>query len=223
RPITVNASGEVTVASGGGGETYLASAGETPPLPVEFAGFGAVRSGSSVELTWQAASETNNAGFRVQHQVPDSGDWTELGFVESQAQDGTTNDATSYDYVVDTELESGTHRFRLEQVDLDGTTSLSGVETVEVQLDEALTLDAPAPNPVSNQATVSFAVKDASQTTLALYNALGQRMATLYDGAPSNGEEQTVTVEAADLPSGVYFVRLQADGQTRTERLTVVR
>ena len=34
-------------------------------LPVELASFDAVRDGAAVTLTWQTASETNNAGFRI--------------------------------------------------------------------------------------------------------------------------------------------------------------
>jgi hypothetical protein len=221
RPITVNSSGEVTVASGGGGATYLASANETPPLPVEMAGFDAVQTGSSVELTWQTASETNNAGFTVQRET-ESG-WASLDFVESKVSGGTTTETTSYRYTVDQELDPGTHRFRLQQKDLDGTTSLSDVVTVDVGLDEAVSLSAPAPNPTMGTATLEFGVKTSTEVTVSVYNVLGQRVKTLYQGTPQAEQVRDVTVDAGSLPSGVYFVRLQADGQTRTERLTVVR
>jgi len=189
-------------------------------LPVELADFDAVRSGSSVELRWQTASETNNAGFRVQHQT-DRG-WQELGFVESKAEGGTTTEVRSYRYVVD-QLNPGTHQFRLKQVDLDGSTSLSKVVRTEVPLKGTLQLTAPSPNPVSGQATLSFAVKEATDAEVVVYNVLGQKVRTLYDGTPQAGQSTTLTVEAGALPSGVYVVQLRADGQTKTQRLTVVR
>ena len=221
-PLSVNSDGEVSIASRGD-FTYLALVTEPPPLPVEMAGFDAVQNDNSVELTWQTASETNNAGFRVQHRAPNAESWNGLGFVESEASGGTATESVSYRYAVDRELEAGTHRFRLKQKDLDGSTSLSDVVTVDVTMDGALSLSAPVPNPVTETATISFGVREATEATMSVYNVLGQRVKTLYQGTPQAGEMNEVTFDADAMPSGVYFVRMQADGQTRTERLTVVR
>jgi hypothetical protein len=84
-------------------------------------------------------------------------------------------------------------------------------------------LTAPAPNPVQNRATLSFAVKEAQETTIRLYNVLGQEVATLYRGTPTAGESQRLDLSATGLSSGVYFLRLQAGGQTRTQKVTVMR
>ena len=143
--------------------------------------------------------------------------------MESEASGGTTTESVSYRYTVDRKLETGTHRFRLKQKDLDGSTSLSDVVTVDVTMDGALSLSAPVPNPVTETATISFGVREATETTMSVYNVLGQRVKTLYQGTPQAGEMNEVTFDADAMPSGVYFVRMQADGQTRTERLTVVR
>ena len=48
--------------------------------------------------------------------------------------DGTTNEAQSCRFAVERTLDPGTHRFRLQQVDLDGTTSPSKVVSVEVRM-----------------------------------------------------------------------------------------
>jgi hypothetical protein len=224
RPVVPNSSGELFIASrqaSFGGEYYIARVSGAPPLPVELTSFDAATNNGSVSLTWQTASETNNAGFRVQHQT-ESG-WATLGFVRSQASGGTTTEAQSYRYRVDQNLDLGTHRFRLKQEDLDGSTSLSDVVTVDVRMNEEMSLKAPAPNPTRGQTTLSFAVKEASETTVALYNVLGQRVKTLFEGTPQAGQLNDVEFDVGGLPSGMYFIRMQADGQTRTERLTVVR
>lgn len=223
KPMAVNSSGEVFAASVSefGASPYIAKVSEAPPLPVEMAGFNAVQNGSSIELQWQTASETNNAGFRVQRQT-ESG-WTTLGFVQSKATSGTTTEARSYRYTVDQELEPGTHRFRLQQQDLDGSTSLSDVVELNVTMDEALSLNAPAPNPARGYTTIAFGVKEATETTVALYNVLGQHVKTLYQGTPQAGQLNDMEFNVGTLPSGMYFVRMQTDGQTRTQRLTVVQ
>lgn len=190
-------------------------------LPVEMAGLTAEGSGNAAHLTWQTASETNNAGFEVQRKGGSGTGWQQVGFVESKAEGGTTTERQSYRYTAD-DLPVGTHRFRLRQVDLDGTSTLTDPVAVQIQMQEALALEAPAPNPVSGNATLSFAVREQSKTTLQLYNTLGQRVATLYEGTPQAGEQQSVRLDAARLPSGVYFLRLQTGDSARSQRVTVV-
>lgn len=195
------------------------------PLPVELAGFEAEVEREQVILRWQTASETNNAGFEVQHEAPDDASWTELGFVESKARNGTTADAKSYRYVAE-DLSVGTHRFRLKQVDLDGSTFLTDPVTATLQMRETLRLGAPSPNPVRRRAAFTFAVKEARGTTVALFNVLGQRVRILYRGTPVAGEAKRIRLSAqqlSGLPSGTYFLRLQAGEQAKTRRLTVVR
>lgn len=222
-PMLVTEAGEIFFANRDGfGDPDQIIKMNDVPLPVEVTGFDAVQDGSSIELTWQTASETNNAGFRVQHQT-ESGSWSKLGFVESNAPSGTATEAQSYRYKVDRELDPGTHRFRLTQVDLDGSTHPSKVVEVNVQMDQVVSLSAPSPNPTSGQVSLSFAVKEKTDATLSVYNVLGQKVETLYDGTPRAEQMRSVTFDTSDLPSGVYVVRLQAGDQTQTQRLTVVR
>ncbi|WP_232798297.1 T9SS type A sorting domain-containing protein [Salinibacter altiplanensis] len=190
-------------------------------LPVDLTGFSAVRNGSSVLLTWQTANETNNAGFRVQYDQ--TGSWQTLDFVPSNAADGSTGEAQSYRFTVDRRLGPGTHRFRLEQVDLDETTALSDTVQIAVGMEGALHLSAPAPNPVSERATFSFAVQEGAEAEVVLYNMLGQQVKTLYEGTPRAGQSTPLRFDAGGLSSGAYVVQLRADGRTRTRRLTIVR
>ncbi len=205
-------------------ETYqLIPVRTSTALPVELAGLEAVRSGAGATLRWQTAAETGNAGFRVQHRGPEAGGWRRLGFVDSKAPGGTTTEAQSYRFAVEQELGPGTHRFRLQQVDLDGSTRLSDPVRLEVRMQEAISVQAPAPNPASGQAVMSFAVKEGTEARVVLYNTLGQRVRTLYRGTPPAGQSERLVVDTGGLPSGVYVLQVQAGGQTRTQRLTVVR
>lgn len=174
------------------------------PLPVEMAGFEATATEGDAKLTWQTASEMNNAGFEVQRRTSENAGWTQIGYVESKA-------------------EGGTHQFRLRQVDLSGSSTLTDPISVTIQMQEAVKLNAPAPNPATGSAALSFAVKEQAETRITLYNVLGQRVRTLYRGTPTAGESQRIRLEATGLPSGVYLLRLRAGGQAKTRRLTVVR
>jgi hypothetical protein len=57
--------------------------------------------------------------------------------------------------------------------------------------------------------------------TVRLYDALGRQVRTVLNEEQAGRRERTLDV--GSLPSGVYFLRLQSNGQTRTQKLTVVR
>lgn len=199
------------------------ASGVETTLPVELAGFRATATGDgAARLTWQTASETENAGFRVQHAAGaapvDGAAWETLGFVEGA---GTTAKPQTYRFRAD-DLTPGVHRFRLQQVDTDGTTTVSGTARIRLRMDDALRLTAPAPNPARRDATFHFGVREATEATVQVYDVLGRKVATLYDSTPAPGRMQTLRLDADRLPSGTYVVRLTAGGRSETRKVTIV-
>lgn len=190
----------------------------TDPLPVELASFSAALDGTTAYLQWETLSETDNAGFEVQHAAGGS-NFEARGFVEGN---GTTDAPQQYSFRVDG-LEPGTHQFRLKQTDFDGTSELSEARVVEVGLTEAVVLNAVAPNPVRGQSTIRFALEEAQPVTVSVYNVLGQRVKTLFDGTPSAGQLNELTIDAQSFSSGTYFVRVEGASIQKTQRVTVVR
>jgi hypothetical protein len=77
------------------------------------------------------------------------------------------------------------------------------------------------PNPARQQATVRYALPDRQEVELQLYDVLGRQVRTVVS-APKAGRHER-TMDVGRLPSGVYFLRLQSDGEIRTQKLTVVR
>lgn len=78
------------------------------------------------------------------------------------------------------------------------------------------------PNPMQRQGTFTYGLPEAGKVTLQVYDMLGRVVTTLVQGQKQAGRH-TVRLDAAQLSSGVYFGRLQVNGQTRTQKLTVVR
>ncbi len=78
------------------------------------------------------------------------------------------------------------------------------------------------PNPFRTHTEIPYRLAERGPVRLTVYDALGRRVAVLVD-EPQVAGTHTAWFEAARLPSGVYVVRLVADGQAQTQRLTLVR
>lgn len=187
-------------------------------LPVELAAFEGVSTDNGTALTWRTATETNNAGFAVQRRIEAQGGWTQVGFVEGA---GTTSEPQSYRFT-DQGLpyEADRLEYRLRQVDTDGSASYSTAVTVERRVSQVELLGT-FPNPAQNQATVRYALPGRQDVTIRLYDVLGRQVRTVVRSEQSGRHEQRV--DLSGLSSGVYFLRLQAEGTTKTQKLTIVR
>ncbi len=198
---------------------------ESEPLPVELAGFEATRSEERVRLQWETTSEKQNAGFEVQRRTADAAgaSWKEVGFVASETDGGSTSETHSYRFA-DTNLpfEADSLSYRLRQVDIDGSATLSDPLVVELGAPNELILHAPAPNPARGQTSLRYEVPERAPVRIELFDVMGRHVSTLVDGQAAAGRK-TTALDASDLSSGTYFVRLTAEGAVRTEQITVVR
>jgi len=186
-------------------------------LPVELAAFDALADGRTAVLTWSTLSETNNDRFVVEHAAPGAG-FSPAGSVEGN---GTTTQRSTYRFTV-ADLEPGTHRFRLRQYDIDGANELSEAISLNIGVD-GLAVSGAAPHPVQGESAVNISVDSASPVRVELFNLLGQRVRTLFDGTVTPGRAERVAIRGADLPSGTYFVRTTADAGSDVQRITIVR
>jgi hypothetical protein len=210
--------------------SLFAVGGGSNPLPVELAGFEAQRSGhEAVSLRWETLSETNNAGFEVQRSVASSVEMPQRDVSTGQSWHtiarldgaGTTDTPQSYRFEdADLPYAADSVRYRLRQIDVDGTESFSESVTVTRQVTQAELMPT-YPNPVQEQATIRYAVSERQDVRIALYDMLGRRVQTVVNSQAEGRTEAQLDVRG--LASGTYFLRMQADNYTETQRVTVVR
>ena len=86
----------------------------------------------------------------------------------------------------------------------------------------AYSLEAPAPDPVRKGTQIQFALPEATEVTLVVYDVMGRVVKRLVDRGLRPGFKQA-PFNANGLSSGTYFYRLQAERFARTRRLTVVK
>ncbi|MEM1043369.1 MAG: T9SS type A sorting domain-containing protein [Bacteroidota bacterium] len=78
------------------------------------------------------------------------------------------------------------------------------------------------PNPFTSSTTIRYDLAEAGHVRLAVYDALGRRVALLADGQQQPGRYQA-TFDASRLASSVYVVRMRTPDYVETHRLTLIR
>ncbi|MFH1734143.1 MAG: T9SS type A sorting domain-containing protein [bacterium] len=88
-----------------------------------------------------------------------------------------------------------------------------GVSTV-TQLPTEFKLSQNYPNPFNAETMIPLQLPQRSQVRIELFNIRGQRVRTIYDGIESAGLRR-ISFNAGNLPSGVYFYKINATGLER--------
>jgi hypothetical protein len=185
-------------------------------VPVELSSFTAAASNNSVNLNWTTQSETNNKGFEVQRKGNES--WITLGYVDGA---GTTTEQQNYIYT-DVNVSSGTHYYRLKQLDYDGSFEYSNEVEVDVIVPQVLTLHQNYPNPFNPSTVISFSLPQQSFVTLKILNLLGEEVATPLASELNEGIH-SVNFDGTNLSSGIYIYRLTAGNKTLSSKMLLTK
>lgn len=184
-------------------------------VPVELTSFTANSNGSSVDLNWATASETNNKGFEIQRSVNNS-DFATVAFVE-----GKGSSTVNANYAYSDAVQPGKYFYRLKQIDYNGSFEYSN--SVEVDLNpSSFSLEQNFPNPFNPSTSIRFTLPVSGFVTLAVYNSMGEMVGQLLSKEMSAGSHN-VSFNAANLPSGTYFYRLNSGDFTATRKMQLLK
>ncbi len=78
------------------------------------------------------------------------------------------------------------------------------------------------PNPFNPSTAITFSLPASVNVTLEVYNMVGQKVATLVDGKLAAGDH-TVNWNAQEVPSGVYFYKLEATNFSQTRKMVLMK
>ncbi|GJQ61326.1 MAG: hypothetical protein SCALA702_03790 [Melioribacteraceae bacterium] len=181
----------------------------TTTIPVELTSFTATVNAGRVELHWRTSTETNFQGFFVERRYGND-DWKDIAYIEGH---GSTTEPQDYSYTDD--LRNIEYRgkifYRLRQVDFDGSYEYSDIIEIDWTgiVADKFELSQNYPNPFNPATTFAFAIPEDCAVSLDIYNLVGEKVASVMNENLNAGYHE-FSWSATNLPSGVYFYKIEA-------------
>ena len=190
-------------------------------LPVELSSFTVnAHDGDNAVLEWETETEVNNYGFEIERRIgsENNNSWEKIGFVQGY---GNSNSPKFYSF--NNQILSGGNSltYRLKQLDINGQFEYSDIVEVNIQPNDYL-VNQNYPNPFNPTTMISYKIPQKSDVSLKVYNLLGKAVETLVDEYKDAGV-YSVDFDASELPSGIYYYTLNAEGFTQTRKMLLVK
>lgn len=190
----------------------FADKGMGTPFPLTVTISGPIEMDSGTSETWTVSSDGISPFSYVWRIIPlgQGGTGTIVGYGSSYS--GTQTD--SFDLLVsigDSQNYSGTDR---HFVTVNGGGCQPGFPCKAIpqkELPAEFGLSNNYPNPFNPSTQIKFALPEAADVTINIYNLMGQRVAMIINERMKAGF-QNATFEASNLASGIYIARLTAVG-----------
>ncbi len=124
------------------------------------------------------------------------------------------NDGTSY-----VQIQIGTIRNPTVRTTIDFTATTNPVSVNdEYSIVNNYYLRQNYPNPFNPSTKIDFGLKKAGHVEITIYNVLGTKVATVFNGFKPAGNH-SVTFTATELSSGVYFYKIVTEGFVQTKKM----
>jgi len=179
------------------------------------------------KLVWTTASEKNNYGFAIwRSENATMAGAVRIGFVPGH---GTSTAPQHYSFV-DHYPTAKIHYYRLEQIDMDGSSHWSPVveacyavpTTADLQVKE------PFPNPARSGVSVRFLLQRPATLNVVVYDVLGRVVRKISSGKEFEKGLHTLgwdgrLQDGEPAPTGIYFIRFRTGKVLATRRIVLRR
>ena len=93
-------------------------------------------------------------------------------------------------------------------------------ENLNLIVEEGISVEV-YPNPVSTLGTIEFSLKTANNVSIDLINNTGQVVKTILDVVPHSDGTHSIDLNTANLPSGIYILRLATEDEMQTKKIII--
>jgi hypothetical protein len=186
-------------------------------VPVELTGFRVNRTGLTAEVSWETATETNNAGFEIEISR-DGYAYSKLVSVEGR---GSSTEPVSYSKKI-TLPDNKAYYIRLKQTDFDGTVSCSNPVLTEGINAESFRITSAYPNPFNPVTRLNFELAEPSELKLVVYSPEGAAAKEISYGFRDAGS-YSESVDFSELAVGVYIIQLRAGSGVQNKKVVYLK
>ncbi len=186
-------------------------------IPVELVILSASVQNGAVVLSWITATETRNYGFEVQRETV-QGSWAAIGFVEGH---GTTTESQSYLFTDGFPPSSAQLRYRLKQIDLDGSSQYSPVVEVALEVPVPRFALGSFPSPCDDRLTIRLTLSDARTSTIRLYDINGRIVMKIGEEMHLSQGSHTMQVRMSEIRSGLYLLVAEHGVERRIQKVVI--
>jgi len=120
-------------------------------------------------------------------------------------------------------LVKGIVKYRLKQIDFNGTYEYSNI--IEVNVDftpDEYVLYQNYPNPFNPSTKINYALPQSSKVNLTVYSMIGEVVGVLVDEIQVEGFHE-IDFDASTLPSGIYLYRLVANENIQVKKMILLK
>ncbi|MBN8706158.1 MAG: T9SS type A sorting domain-containing protein [Bacteroidetes bacterium] len=204
------------------------------PLPIELLSWSATPGNKKVTLNWETASELNHAGFEIYRSAREKSDFRLVASYTSKSElRGKGDQGGKYSLTDPQVINSVTYYYKLVDVSIDGNRTehkvLSVIPTdgkpqqpdyeppVEFQISSIY------PNPFNPEAKMLFDIPKDGYVSIRLFNVIGQEVKVLKNEFMKKGRDYVQNITTDGIPSGVYMIVTEFEGQRLTKKLTFLK
>jgi hypothetical protein len=205
-------------------ESFIVNPGSAPATPIVGGPNNVLVTTTSPIVSWVLPTVLpQGASFELE--VADNSAFTNSTIIENLAvnnkmiQGLTSNN--SYFWRVRTKNSSGNYSFYSAMGKfkvIDGTTDVK--ENAEIPTEFSLAQN--YPNPFNPSTIIKFALPTDMLVKLDIYNTLGEKVTQLVNESLSAGSHEVI-FNAANLPSGIYFYRIQAGSNVAIRKMILMK
>jgi hypothetical protein len=177
--------------------------------------------GIELDLSWDASSVALEA---LDLTLPDG--WMvirndEAGRVRLAAVGVDAAPAGEVGHAVLKAVDGGARSIRGTLLTAEGLTYNLAPE-VETVVPDRYELEGNYPNPFNPSTTIRYALPEAADVRIEVYNSLGQKVSTVFTGRQDAGTHDIV-VTAGSWPTGLYVYRIRTDSKVMTGTMLLLK
>ena len=125
------------------------------------------------------------------------------------------------DFIIDIRLLD-TNVFVFESAPIDLIVVSSDATMVNVSTPLEFRLNEAYPNPFNPSTNIDFSIDTESYISIKIYDIQGKEIESLIDQRYYSGNH-TVSWDASQYPSGIYFVKMVSDNFSDTKKLMLIK